>query len=88
MSEVTKQELSVKEQIKQAIKAERESILMALMRELAPSASDYKGTIKHTGGLLTQSMTAAFTKGYQTAFKVITKMDKENNEKSVQEKAK
>ena len=70
-------ELTTEEKIEKAVQEERVRILTILLREQAPAASDYRQTIKHTGGLLTQSMTFAFTKGFQTAFKLITKEEQE-----------
>ena len=82
LEEKPKKELTEAEKIAEAVTKERERILVLLLSNRAQQASDYKNTIRHTGGLLTQSMTFAFSKGLEAAFKLIVNK-KENNEKAV-----
>lgn len=64
-----------KELTKKAADEEKVRLLTKLYKERIPSVSDYKSTIKHTGGLLTESMGYAYAKGYENAIKVLTKED-------------
>jgi hypothetical protein len=75
-------ERAPKEEIKQT-DAEKELLRLQVkfLKNRASMASDYKNTIKHTGGLLSQSMTFAYAKGLNDAFKLLTKEEK--NEKPV-----
>lgn len=83
MSEVS-QEIKKEEspEVKAAVKAEKERIMVLLMKNSARMAADYRATIKHTGGLLTQSMTFAYSRALNDTFKLISKETKD--EKSVQ----
>ncbi len=56
-------------------------IQVKFLKRRAAMASDYRELIKHTGGLVSQSMVFAYAKGLDDAFKLLTK--EENNEKSV-----
>lgn len=69
--------------VDKAVKAERERILVLILANSAKMASDYKNTIRHTGGLLTQSMVYAYSKCFNDVVKLITKT-KETYEKPVQ----
>ncbi len=54
--------------------------LAQLLFDAAPFlAAEYKSLIKHTGGLLTNSMVYAYSKGLQDAIKTILK---ENNKET------
>ncbi len=70
-----------KEEIKKAVEAERVRILTLLVSNVGEKAAQYKALIKNTGGLLTQSMVFAYSKGFQESIKLITKDSA--NEKSV-----
>jgi len=58
------------------VKAEKNRLTTLLLKERNSQVSDYKNTIKHTGGLLTQSMTYAYSKGLNDALKLLTKESK------------
>lgn len=73
MSEVADPEKTHKEEIKKAVEAERVRILTLLVKNIADKAAQYKAHIRHTGGLLTQSMVFAYSKGFQESIKLITK---------------
>lgn len=62
--------------------AERVRLSEKLYKRVPFLSNDYKNLIKHTGGLLTSSMTYAYTKGLQDA---VTFILKENNNENVQE---
>lgn len=51
-----------------------------LLKQRDSMTSDYKNTIKHTGGLLTASMTYAYSKGIDDAMKLIQKEITKNEE--------
>jgi ribonucleotide monophosphatase NagD (HAD superfamily) len=70
MSEIVEPKDSVKED---ATKAERQRLTVLLLSNAARMSSDYKNTIKHTGGLLTSSMVFAYSKALNDAIKLITK---------------
>lgn len=61
---------------------ERWRLANLLFRAIPHLAADYKNLIKYTGGLLTPSMTYAYTRGLHDALKLIQKGE-EKNEKSV-----
>ncbi len=65
------------------ITAERVRLLTLILKEQNSMVSDYKHTIKHTGGLLTKSMVYAYSKAINEVFKLINKGAQ--NEKPVQE---
>lgn len=62
-----------RDDIADAVSAERERLILKLVSNSASMASDYRNTIKKTGGLLTQSMTYAYSKGLNDALKLLTK---------------
>lgn len=55
---------------------EKERILSLIYKNLNPMTTDYKNTIKHTGGLLTSSMTFAYARGIKDVLKLLTKEEK------------
>lgn len=55
---------------------EKERILTLILKSSNPMVSDYKNTIKHVGGLLTNSMVFAYAKGIQDTLKLLTKEEK------------
>ncbi len=61
-----------------AVSKERMRLVVKLASKGAGMAADYKNTIKHTGGLLTQSMTYAYSKGFQDALKLLTAKEDED----------
>ncbi len=65
------------------VNAERVRIMTLILKEQQSLISNYKNTIKQTGGLLTASMTFAYTRGLNDIFKLLNK-PKDSNEKSVQ----
>jgi hypothetical protein len=75
--------LTEKEIREDAAKREKIRLTYILLKNVEYMTLDYKNTIKHTGGLLTQSMTFAYNKALNDAFKLLTKEDK--NEEPVQE---
>jgi hypothetical protein len=54
-------------------KEEKDKIVTYLITRSEDMVSDYRNTIKHSGGLLTQSMTFAYSKGVNDIIKLITK---------------
>ena len=68
------------EEAKKAAFAERQRLILKLVKNQAPMAADYRNLIKKNGSLLTQSMVYAYSKGLNDALKLITK---ESDEKSV-----
>lgn len=75
MSEQVEKAVELKEEIKKAVRAEKERLMTKLLKNTAGKAADYKNTIKHNGGLLTQSMVFAYQKGLNDAFKLLNKED-------------
>lgn len=65
---------------KDLVKAEKERLLILLMSNSARMAAEYKQLVKPTGGLLTNSMVYAYSKGLNDALKLLTK---DENEKPV-----
>lgn len=63
-----------------AVKAEKLRLVNLLFSKSQIMTADYKNTIKHTGGLLTSSMTYAYSRALADAVKLLTK---DNNEKPV-----
>jgi hypothetical protein len=59
----------------QGAKAEKLRLTTLLLKNQASMAADYKNTIKHTGGLLTQSMVYAYSKALNDAFKLLTRKE-------------
>lgn len=72
-----------KPEVKEHTDAEKEKqrLLILLHKEAPAMVADYKSMIRHTGGLLTTSMTYAYSKGLNDALKLLTKDT--TNEKSV-----
>lgn len=64
-----------KSEVNKAVEKERLRLATKILSKSAGMASDYKNTIKHTGGLLTQSMTFAYAKGLQDAFKLLSEKE-------------
>lgn len=58
------------------VKQEKERLLVLVLKNRAKMVSDYKNTIRHTGGLLTTSMTYAYSKGINDILKLLTKETK------------
>lgn len=81
MSDIVKQETPEAKLQKEAAKKERERLTTLILSSSAAMASDYRNTIKHTGGLLTNSMTFAYSKAINDVFKLLTKGSED--EKSV-----
>lgn len=54
-------------------KAEKERLLILILKNAMPLTQDYKNLIKHTGGLLQTSMGYAYSKGIQDVIKLLTK---------------
>lgn len=63
-------------EVSEAVNKEKERIMILLMANSARMAAEYKTVIKHTDGLLTQSMVYAYSKGLNDALKLITKDNK------------
>jgi hypothetical protein len=59
-------------------------IMTLLISNRAKMAADYRNTIKKNGSLLTNSMSYAYSKGLEDAFKLIAN-NKEENEKPIQD---
>lgn len=59
-----------------ATSKERERILILILKNAAPMASDYRHMLKPVGGLMTSSMVYAYSKGIQDVLKLITKETK------------
>ncbi len=55
---------------------EKQRIVMLIITNGMRMTEDYKNTIKRTGGLLTSSMTYAYSKGIQDVIKLLTKESK------------
>lgn len=66
-------ELPKEEKPVDPVEAERVRIASSLFNAMPKLSADYKNLIKHTGGLLTQSMTYAYTRALQDALKLILK---------------
>lgn len=60
---------------------EKQRILLLIIKSGMNMTNDYKGTIKHTGGLLVTSMGYAYSKGIQDVIKLLSK---ETNNEPVQ----
>lgn len=58
---------------KDPVKAEKDRLLALIIKEREFMASRYKNTIKHTGSLLTESMTYAYSKGISDIIKLLAK---------------
>lgn len=82
MSEDTKTEPTPAEIGKVAATQERGRLVMKLLAERTSKMADYRNTIKHTGGLLTESMTFAYAKGFEAALKLLTQKEEDNVKKS------
>lgn len=52
---------------------EKNRLLALIIREREDMVSRYKNTIKHTGSLLTESMTYAYSKGISDIIKLLVK---------------
>lgn len=83
MSEIIKQETETEKLQREAAEKERQRLTMLILSNSASMAAEYRHTIKHTGGLLTKSMTYAYSKALNDVFKLLTKGS--DNEKPVQE---
>lgn len=67
---------------KDVAKTEKERLLVLLLKNSAQMTAEYRILIKNTGGLLTNSMVYAYSKGINDAIKLLTR-NEESNEKSV-----
>jgi hypothetical protein len=56
--------------------SEKERLLVLLLKNSREMVSEYKVLVKHTGGLLAQSMAYAYSKGINDATKLIAKETK------------
>ncbi len=83
MSEEVKPAIT-EEDVAKATRNEAARLMTVLLSKRAQMAADYKNTIKHTGGLLTNSMVYAYARGLDDAFKLLNTKKEENNEESVQ----
>jgi hypothetical protein len=79
MSDV--KDLDYDKAIEAAVKAEKTRLMTLFLENRESAVADYKISIKHTGGMLTQSMIYAYIQGLNTAFKLFNKKD-ENEETS------
>lgn len=59
--------------LKDAVSKEKTRLLEKMLNARETKILDYKNTIKHTGGLLTNSMVFAYTKCFSDVLKVLTK---------------
>lgn len=55
---------------------EKQRLVTLILTKAINMTNDYKSTIKHTGGLLTSSMTYAYSKGINDIVKLLTKEEK------------
>lgn len=55
------------------VKEERMRLWTLLAEKSKFKTEDYKSSIKHTGGLLTHSMSYAYSRGFSDAMKLILK---------------
>ncbi len=62
------------------VNAERVRVSTLLLKEQQGMVEEYRALIKHTGGILTNSMVYAYSKGLNDVFKLI---QRKLNEKSV-----
>lgn len=67
---------------------ERHRVLMLILKDQTHMTSDYRETVRHTGGLLTKSMAAAYSRGIHDVLLLLTKTNKglEDAEKAAEEK--
>jgi hypothetical protein len=72
--------MEVNQEEKSEAQKEKERILTFLFQAAQNMVSDYKNTIKHTGSVLTASMTYAYNKGVYDTIKLLAKEG--NNEQS------
>lgn len=63
-------------EIAEAALKEKQRIVTLIITRMQQMTSDYNSVIKHTGGLLTSSMTYAYSKGINDIIKLITKEEK------------
>lgn len=78
---IKQQPVQLDKEAKDPAQVEKERLLVLLLKNAVSMTSSYKQSIAHTGGLLTSSMTYAYSKGIQDTIKLLTKKDE--NEKSV-----
>lgn len=69
--------------MKDEVKAYKTRLLTKLLKEVDKQTQDYRNTIRHTGGLLTNSMVYAYSKGFTEAIKLIGKDQDEEPAQSV-----
>lgn len=58
--------------IEDLAKAEKERILMMILKNASSMTEDYKNLIQYTGGLLKSSMGYAYAKGIQDIIRLLT----------------
>ena len=68
--------LTEKTTVEDAAKKEKERIMVLILKNSQDMTIKYRNLIKSKGGLLTESMTYAYSKGINDILKLITK---ENN---------
>lgn len=84
MSDVKEAIETPKEKTPQQVRAELAGLLF---QKSTGMAAEYKQLIRHTGGLMSQSMVVAYTRGINDVIKLILKQNEgDKNEKPVQEK--